>query len=151
MNANLLPQTPIINDWLNTATSRLLAADIDSARIDAELILADSMDKSRTYLHAHNDEVLDIKYLSCANPQLERRIRHEPIAYIVGYKDFFGRKFVVTPDTLIPRPESEDFIEMLNIILINLKPRQRETKFIDVGTGSGCLGITAKLEFPFCT
>jgi release factor glutamine methyltransferase len=149
MNANLLPQTPTINSWLAKAIAKLHEAGIKSASLDSELILADSIDKPRTYLHAHNDKLLNIKQTRVANSQLARRIRHEPIAYIIENKDFFGRKFIVTPDTLIPRPESEDFIEMLSKILINLKPHQRKIKLVDVGTGSGCLGITAKLEFPF--
>jgi release factor glutamine methyltransferase len=149
MNVNLQPQTPTINDWLSTASIRLTSVGINSARLDSELILANSLNKSRTFLHAHNDEMIDIKHTRIANSQLARRIHHEPVAYITGYKDFFGRKFIVNTDTLIPRPESEDIISVLKQLLPPTSNRLLPTKLVDVGTGSGCLGITAKLEFSF--
>ena len=140
---------PTIKDWLFGATSKLSNTGVESARLDAEIILADSIKKTRTYLHAHNDEFLGTKSIKKSDFQLARRLMHEPIAYIIGYKDFYGRKFIVTPDTLIPRPESEDMIEILKEILTTNTYQQLPIKLVDIGTGSGCLGITAKLEFPF--
>ncbi len=154
MNANSLHQAQTINNWLVEAIPKLQKVGISSARLDAELILANSINKSRTYLHAHNNLLLNVDQTKTANSQLQRRTQHEPIAYIVGYKDFYGRKFIVTPNTLIPRPESEDFIEVLKKILplnsIFYSSDDEPTpnpQLIDVGTGCGCLGITAKLEF----
>jgi release factor glutamine methyltransferase len=149
MNANSLPQTPVIKDWLANAINKLQKADITSARLDAEIILANSIKKPRTYLHAHSNEILENSSAKRADFCLDRRLRHEPIAYILGHKEFFGRRFKVTPDTLIPRPESEDIIESLEKILPKTRQQQLQIKLLDVGTGSGCLGITAKLEFPF--
>lgn len=79
---------------------------------------------------------------------LEKRLNRMPVAYITGTKEFYGRRFIVTPSVLIPRPESETIIDLLRQILAtNLSTSSPQ--LIDVGTGSGCLGITAKLEFPF--
>lgn len=141
MNANSLPQTPVIKNWLINAIHQLSSASIVSACLDAEIILAQALGKNRTYLHAHDNEKLDVKTIQTAGVMLSKRLERTPIAYIVGFKEFFGRKFIVNRSTLIPRPESEDIITALSRIL-------PATRLVDVGTGSGCLGITAKLEHP---
>jgi len=148
MNTNSRPQTPLIKDWLKAATTRLQDADINSAKLDSELILAEVLGKGRTYLHGHDDELIGQKNLQTAASYLERRQRREPLAYILGYKEFYGHRFIVTPDTLIPRPESEDIIAILKQLLPPTTYHLPPTKLVDVGTGSGCLGITAKLIFP---
>lgn len=145
-----MDNTSSIDHWLTAATQRLIGTGIASARLDAELILAHTLRKSRTYLHAHGDEAIDGRYLDILDTRLALRLDRVPIAYIIGHKDFYGRRFTVTPSTLIPRPESEDMIDLLKeatgqlaLPLITAAP-----KLVDVGTGSGCLGITAKLELP---
>jgi release factor glutamine methyltransferase len=137
------------DDWLNEATALLLADGIDSARLDAELILAHTIRKPRTYLHAHGDQTIDPRSEDIAEARLELRRDHTPVAYIVGHKEFYGRRFKTTPAALIPRPESETIIEMLkDIVPKNLSLLPDKLHLIDVGTGTGCLGITAKLEWP---
>ena len=133
----------IISDWLKTATKSLKNIGISSARLDAELILANTLRKNRTYLHAHLDEEIDPRRLDIANARLDLRLDRVPIAYILGYKEFYGRRFTVSPSVLIPRPESEDLI---SLFLELTASEITEKTLIDVGTGSGCLGITAQLE-----
>ena len=133
----------IISEWLKTATKSLKTANIPSARLDAELILANTLRKNRTYLHAHLDEEIDPRRFDIANARLDLRLDRVPIAYILGYKEFYGRRFTVSPSILIPRPESEDLI---SLFLELTASEIAEKVLIDVGTGSGCLGITAKLE-----
>ena len=133
----------IISEWLKIATKSLKTANIPSARLDAELILANTLRKNRTYLHAHLDEELDPRRFDIANARLDLRLDRVPIAYILGYKEFYGRRFTVSPSVLIPRPESEDLI---SLFLELTASEIAEKVLIDVGTGSGCLGITAKLE-----
>lgn len=136
--------------WLDSARQQLNAIGISSARLDAELILAHTLRKGRTYLHAHSDDVLEPRLQEIADARLALRLDRVPIAYIVGHKEFYGRRFLVTTATLIPRPESETIIDLLK----SLVPTNRalfdnqKVRLIDVGTGSGCLGITAKLELP---
>ena len=133
----------IISEWLKIATKSLKTANIPSARLDAELILANTLRKNRTYLHAHLDEEIDPRRFDIANARLDLRLDRVPIAYILGYKEFYGRKFTVSPSVLIPRPESEDLISLF----LDLTASEiAEKVLIDVGAGSGCLGITAKLE-----
>ena len=133
----------IISDWLKTATKSLKNIGISSARLDAELILANTLRKNRTYLHAHLDEEIDPRRFDIANARLDLRLDRVPIAYILGYKEFYGRKFTVSPSVLIPRPESEDLISLFSELTAS---EITEKTLIDVGAGSGCLGITAKLE-----
>lgn len=149
MNANLLPPTRAIKDWIKDATRQLIAAGIGTAKLDAEIILAHTLRKPRTYLHAHDDELIEPRRLEIADARLQLRIDRTPIAYIVGHKEFYGRPFKVTTATLIPRPESEAFIHLLkDIVPKNLPLLPNNLQLVDVGTGSGCIGITAKLEFP---
>ena len=123
----------------------LKQADITSARLDAELILANTLRKNRTYLHAHLDEEVDPRRVDIAEARLSLRLDRVPLAYILGKKEFYGREFDVSPSVLVPRPESEEMINML----LKLAPQDNQPRaLIDVGTGSGCLGITAALELP---
>jgi release factor glutamine methyltransferase len=143
MNANSKPKTSTVNYWLRDAAEQLAAAGITSALLDAEIILAHTLRKSRTWLHAHSDDAVDARELDIANARLDLRLDRTPIAYIIGHKEFYSRLFKVTPSVLIPRPESEAIITLL---AKHLPPGA--TRLIDIGTGSGCLGITAKLEYP---
>lgn len=120
----------------------LADAGITSALLDAELILAHTVRKNRTWLHAHHDERLTERQLEIAHARLQLRLDRTPLAYIIGHREFYGRLFKVTPSVLIPRPESEAIITCLR------KCGPHTGRLVDVGTGSGCLGITAKLELP---
>lgn len=150
MNANLLPKTPAIDDWLDDASRQLRVAGIEFGRLDAEIILAHTIRHNRTYLHAHGDDFISLRELEIANARLQLRCDRIPLAYIIGHKEFYGRRFNVTPATLIPRPETETMIEILGDILPKIMHplKQSHPHVIDIGTGSGCIGITAKLEFP---
>jgi len=132
-----------ISEWLKGAAGTLADNAIPSARLDAEIILAHTINRPRTYLHAHGDEIIDPRRQDIANARIELRLERVPVAYIIGHKEFYGRRFYVSPDVLIPRPESEAIIELLKKYL-----PKNAGRLVDVGTGSGALGITAKLEFP---
>jgi release factor glutamine methyltransferase len=138
------PQT--INQWLKHATEVLTLAGVESARLDNLILLETVLKKQRDWLLAHNDEILDSSQLKKLNTFLTQREQRTPLAYIIGSKEFYGRKFIVTPDVLIPRPESEYIIDILKEILQTTNHHLQT--ILDVGTGSGCLAITAKLEFP---
>lgn len=136
-------QEKSIHQWLREASNLLADHLIASARLDAEIILAHTLNRPRTWLHAHSGERLDPRREQIAGARVRLRLDHTPVAYIIGHKEFYGRRFYVTPSTLIPRPESEALIELLKKHL-----KKSYTTCIDIGTGSGCLGITAKLEAP---
>ena len=134
-----------ISTWLKHTAEHLKNAGITSAQLDAELLLANTLRKNRTYLHAHLDEEIDPRRVDIAEARLSLRLDRVPLAYILGEKEFYGRNFSVSPSVLVPRPESE---EMINLLL-RLAPQDDQSRtLIDIGTGSGCLGITAALELP---
>ena len=122
-----------VSSWLKAAKKQV-------DRLDAELILAYVLRVPRTFLHAHPDYEINEEEQKQADSFLERRKNHEPFAYITGRKEFYGRFFKVTRDTLIPRPETEALIDAI----LPLKPH----KILDVGTGSGCIATTLALELP---
>lgn len=134
-----------ISSWLKNTARQLKATGITSARLDAELILANTLRKNRTYLHAHLDEEIDPRRVDIADARLSLRLDRVPLAYILGCKEFYGRKFTVSPAVLVPRPESE---EMITLFLALTAGEIAPKTLIDIGTGSGCLGITAALERP---
>lgn len=137
---------PTIQDWLSNNTRELIESDIDSARLDCLVMLEDALKKPREWLLAHGDHSISASEEQALEGMLGERLNHVPLAYIIGHKEFYGRNFVVNPSVLIPRPESEDMIE----ILLGLDESYFEN-VMDVGTGSGCLAITAKLELPSIT
>jgi len=139
-----------IQQWLKEATNELADAMFTSPLLDAEIILAHTIRKPRTYLHAHGEDSLDERQEEVANARIELRKDHVPVAYIIGHRYFYGRRFLVNPAVLIPRPESEQLIDMLKQLLPATQPLPyiATKRLVDIGTGSGCLGITAKLEFP---
>lgn len=128
--------------WLDEISNKLADSMVPSARLDAEIILAHTLGKPRTWLHAHGGDELDPRRRDIADARAQLRLERVPIAYIIGHKEFYGRRFRVTPDTLIPRPESEALITLAK------KHATEARRAIDVGTGSGCLGITLALELP---
>ncbi len=144
-----------LNSWLNLATKRL--KNIHTARLDALILLEDATGKERGWLLAHPEFEIESKIATKLQQQIEKRANHVPLAYIRGKSEFYGREFLVTPATLQPRPETETMITLLKNLLkhktslAEVRPLQVEKDdvvIVDVGTGSGCIGITAKLEFP---
>lgn len=131
----------LIADFLKSSEARLNDADIGSARLDALILLEDELDKDRAWILANQDRAIKPEVLKRLEKKFELRIAHEPLAYIRGFSEFYGRRFLVNKNVLEPRPESETMIE----ILVNLPKIERVA---DIGTGSGALAITAKLELP---
>lgn len=135
-----------IENWLLQAIENLKKADIPTPVLDAEVLLADVLGKDRSWLHAHTDHILQRSNLRILDSQIKRRAIHEPIAYIRGKQEFYGREFEVSPDTLTPRPETETMVELLLEQVEGRRSKVEKLNIVDVGTGSGCIIITAALE-----
>lgn len=130
------------SSWLNNA-----AQSID--RLDAELILSNVIQKERIFLHGHPEYDLSEREKAKADSFFARRQNGEPLAYILGSKEFYGRSFKVTPDTLIPRPETEAIIDNIkSLSYVTSFPHDETLEILDLGTGSGCIAITLALELP---
>lgn len=115
-------------------------------QLDAEVLLAFVIRQSRTYILTHLETKLDGVQIKKYQRLIVRRAQSEPTAYLTKQKEFYGRKFYVNKSVLIPRPESEQIIDLLK----QYHRADEKLTIADIGTGSGCLAITAALEFPNC-
>lgn len=133
-----------ILDCLRSAEERLVAAGIDTARLDAEILLSHVIGCRRMALYGMGDKVPDGETLSRFQALVDRRASKEPVAYILGEQEFWSLSFKVTPATLIPRPDTETLVEAV-LSAIADKPGLR---LLDLGTGSGCilLSLLSELE-----
>jgi release factor glutamine methyltransferase len=114
---------------------------------DFFVLLAETTGKDKAFLLAHPEYVLDAETEAKTREYFKRRLKREPVTYIVGHKEFYGRDFLVTPDTLVPRPETELLVELtLNKISNFQFPISNNIAIIDVGTGSGNIIITLAKE-----
>ena len=127
--------------WLKRSQSKLEQAGITTARLDVLVLAEDALHTNRAQLLAHPELQLSIEQVKVLNSQINRRQSHEPLAYIRGKSEFYGREFMVSARTLVPRPETETMIDLLKTL--NTSPH---AKLADIGTGSGCIAITAALE-----
>jgi release factor glutamine methyltransferase len=128
-------QSRTIRQWLEHAIPALSRSGIETARTDAELLLAHSLEQSRTFLYAHPDEPLTCAS-RVADELLAARSRRVPLPYLLGRWEFLGLSFRVTPAVLIPRPETELLVEAAVARL-----PAADARVLDVGAGSGCVGI----------
>src|SRR5688572_25634882 len=130
-----------IAEALREASQILQRAGVPEARREAGSLLSFVIGKDRTFLINHAENQLDQLSQHQFREAIERRAAGEPLQYISGVQAFFGREFRVTPDVLIPRPETELLVEAALEVVIDAAP------FIcDVGTGSGCIAVTLLCE-----
>ena len=116
----------------------LRAAGVIESRLEAGSLLAHALRRDRTYLITHGNDLVTGEQLDRFRVLIARRAAREPLQYIIGYQEFFKLSFEVTPDVLIPRPETELIVEAA----LELADRQRSLSILDVGTGSGCIVIS---------
>jgi len=135
--------------------------------LDAELLAAFTLNHDRTWVIAHTHDLFDDQLFHTFEEYSERRMRGEPVAYIVGQKEFFGRMFRVTPATLVPRPATEELVQTVLDFLAGKKVENVRVidneivawthaqsdvsnvkTIVDAGTGSGCIAITLACERP---
>ncbi len=129
---------------MTTVAAALTAARAKLPPNEARLLLGHVLQQTPAWLLAHDDESLDEDALLSFASLVVRRAGGEPVAYLLGYREFFGRRFGVGPDVLIPRPETELLVE-----LVTARVGAGSTaNILDLGTGSGCIAITLALELP---
>jgi release factor glutamine methyltransferase len=130
--------------WLKTATQYLQSKSIVTARLDCLVLLEDTAQIDRAKILAEPTTEISDGAVRHLQKLLNRRAQHEPLAYIRGHSEFYGRNFKVSSAVLVPRPESETMIELLK----GLTDLPANPRIADIGSGSGALGITAALELP---
>jgi release factor glutamine methyltransferase len=133
-----------IAEALKEAAERLRVASVPNDLLDAQTLLAEALGKDRTYLIVNFNQRLSEGILSAFSAMVERRAACEPLQYITGRQEFFGLDFEVTPDVLIPRPETELIVE--EAIRIVQQERIARPVIVDVGAGSGCIAVALARE-----
>lgn len=133
-----------VSAFIRRATNRLAAAEVDSPRLSAELILAHSLAVRREYLLTHPERMLTEAESLTAENMLRRRVLGEPVAYLLGRQEFYGREFLVNKHTLIPRPETELLVDLA----LEGRDHAAPGLIADLGVGSGCILLTLLCEMP---
>lgn len=127
--------------WVTQANEILKNNGFENTLFEARFLAAVSLKQNLSWILSHPHSLIND---FIANSYLDRRLKHEPLAYIAGKKEFWGRDFIVDSRVLIPRQETEELIE----VALGLLDSNSNSSVLDLCTGSGCIGITLKLERP---
>lgn len=130
-----------IIDW---TTGHLKKHGSETPRLEAEILLAHARGCPRIQLYVHYTELLSDAERTTMRDLVKRRAQSEPVAYLVGHREFFGLDFCVTPDVLIPRPETETLV----LELIAAGKVAPQARILDLCTGSGCIAVAAAVNLP---
>lgn len=143
MNSTVSPPAASIRQLLQQAAGLLPA---DTARLDAEVLLAHALGQTRSHLHAWPDKLLSAEQQARFQHLLQARIQGEPVAYLTGRREFWSLPLAVTPATLIPRPETETLVALA----LEVIPVDSPALVADLGTGSGAIALAIAQERPRC-
>ena len=132
-----------VDKWLRYATKLLDKELIPSSNLDSQLILSHVTKLSKEQILTHPEIKLNVLTVLRLNQLLRKRANHRPLPYLTRAKEFYGINFYVNGDVLIPRPESEAFIDLCKSLKFS-----KTQSLLDIGTGSGILALTIKNEFP---
>lgn len=133
-----------VREALHEGTKALRYVQLPSAELDAELLLADLLNRPKEWLLTHGERDIGDATIDKYQKHILRRVKCEPVAYITGKKEFYGTEFLVDRSVLIPRPETELLVEEALCRL----PQTDHPVIADIGTGSGCIGISLALHEP---
>lgn len=136
-----------LSSWLASSQAQLAEAGITTARLDCLVLLEDETEKDRAWLLSHPEYELQGSILESLHTKITQRAQHVPLAYIRGRAEFYGRDFTVSEHTLVPRPETETMVELVKELWTSSE-YAKPWVFADIGTGSGAIAITTKLELP---
>jgi release factor glutamine methyltransferase len=136
--------TAPLQQVLDSTVARLSTFS-DSPQLDAQVLLAHVLDKPRTWVMAHSDAAPDPEGLAILEPLIRRLEQGEPLPYVLGHQEFFGLDFDITPDVLIPRPETELLVERA---VAWLRAASERRTVADIGTGSGCIAVCLAVNVP---
>ncbi len=134
-----------VKDWQKKATIALRRSGVSSPELDSIIMLESILERDRSAIRAHDDEVLPTSTLSQLDAMVERRTKREPLAYILGYREFYGLAFKVGPAVLVPRPETEVLVEHAAVSIV------QKGSVLEIGTGSGAIAVALKSCRPDLT
>ena len=131
-----------IENILNKGANILKANKIPNPFLDSEILLSESINRSKKHIILNPKEILKSKHLNSFNKLIKRRKKGEPIAYLINKKEFWKNEFYVNKDVLIPRPDTELIIEQV----LKIYPKDSQLQVLDIGTGSGCILLSILKE-----
>ena len=134
----------ILRDAIATAEAKLCKAGIEASRLEAQVLAAEVLGENRSYVLAHLEDGFEQAEFGRF---VERRANGEPLAYVLGWREFYSRRYAVNPSVLIPRHETETVVELA----VDWIRSRASAVVADVGTGSGCIGISLALECGSCS
>ncbi len=138
-----------IKEVLEKSTEFLRNKKIENPRFESELLVSLGLGLRRIDLYLKYEQPLQESEVIKLRQFVQRRGQGEPVAYIAGTKGFYGFDFIVSPDVLIPRPETETLIDLLlEDPILDLILEKKEIRILDLGSGSGCLGLTLLKKIP---
>lgn len=133
---------------LRAAADRLTRAGIDTAMLDARVLLASHLGVPSAEVPLHGRDPIDGRVTDAFARDLSRRVAGEPVARILGSAEFWSLDFALSPDTLVPRPDTETVVEAVLDVVDATGGRDRQLRVLDLGTGSGCLAVALASELP---
>lgn len=143
------PQSVAVRPPVLLSDLAAFARELNLSALDFSLLAAFVLCRPRSFVLAHPEQKLSLRQQKSLCRLIKRRAKHEPMAYLLGQREFYGRNFIIKPGVLVPRPETETIIDAVRQILANNLPRKNtKLDLIDLGTGSGVIAITLALEFP---
>ncbi len=139
-----------MNGTGSTSLAALLAAarPLGVDRLDAQLLAAHVLGRSRAWVVAHGDALVDAAALQALQPLLQRRAAGEPLAHLTGEREFYGLALTVTPDVLVPRPDTETLVDWALELLRGPLSSVAAPRVVDLGTGSGAIALAVKHGCP---
>jgi release factor glutamine methyltransferase len=143
-----LDRTSNVGRAMLAATRRLKEAGSETPQLDAAVLMAHVLGVSKTWLYAHPNRNLTEEEITRFEGLVRRRMAHEPVAYLVGYRSFFGLDITVDSRVLIPRPETEQLVEKVVAHARRLVDDGQRPRIVDVGTGSGAIAVAIAVNVP---
>jgi len=137
-----------IREAIEQATQSLILANQDNAKLDAQVLLSHVLHVERSYLYTYPEQVLTLEQIQLFRDLIERRSQGEPVAYLVGHKEFYGLDFLVDKRVLIPRPETELLVDVALNVCRKLLDAGQVPVIADIGTGSGIIPVTLAVLEP---
>ncbi|HEX3341671.1 MAG TPA: peptide chain release factor N(5)-glutamine methyltransferase [Pseudolabrys sp.] len=137
-----------VSEALNLLAQAFRTAGIEDADVDARLLVGHALHLDRARLIAQSDRILEAREINVINALAARRLKREPVSRILGQKEFWSIPLAITPDVLVPRPETETVVEGALDFVVRGGLRMEKLRILDIGTGSGALLLALLRELP---